>query len=246
MRIDILTTFPEMVDVPLQSSLMGRAREAGLLDVRVQNLRDFTRDKHRSTDDEQYGGGEGMVMSALPVIEAVESLAQTPPPPRVIFFSPQGPLFTQAKAESYAREQRLLFVCGHYKGIDERALEVLNAEELSIGDYVLTGGELPAVIVVDAVARLLPGVVGSMSSVMGDSFSSGLLDSPRYTRPREVRGRTVPDVLLSGNHENIARWRHEQALERTQARRPDIYRRWLESQAGSGDEGTESKKPTDV
>ena len=225
---------------------MGRAREAGLLDVRVQNIRDYTRDKHRSTDDEQYGGGEGMVMSALPVIEAVESLAQTPPPPKVIFLSPQGPLFTQEKAESYAREQRLLFVCGHYKGIDERALEVLDAEELSIGDYVLTGGELPAVIVIDAVARLLPGVVGSMSSVMGDSFSSGLLDSPRYTRPREVRGLSVPDVLLSGNHENIARWRHEQALERTKARRRDIYERWLESQAQNGEEAPESKKPTDV
>ena len=231
MRIDILTTFPEMLEAPLQSSLLGRACDAGILDVRLHNLRDYTSDKHRSTDDVQYGGGEGMVMNALPIIEAVDALSVESPKPRVVFPSPQGRVFTQSIAESYAREKRMLFVCGHYKGIDERALQVVDGEELSLGDYVLSGGELATLVVVDAVSRLLPGVVGSMNSVLEDSFTCGLLDAPRYTRPRVVRGLEVPEALLSGHHQAIAQWRLDQSVMRTRERRPDLYERWLASQS---------------
>ena len=198
MKIDILTTFPELVSEPLQASIVGRAQEAGFLDISIHNLRDYTNDKHRSTDDEQYGGGDGMVMNAMPILNAVRGIMAGDSDFRVLFPSPQGRIFTQEVAESYACEKRLLFVCGHYKGIDERAYEILKAEEISIGDYVLSGGELAALVIIDAVARLIPGVVGSMNSVNEDSFTSGLLDSPRYTRPREVEGFEVPDVLLSG------------------------------------------------
>ena len=229
MRADILTTFPEMLEAPLDCSLVGRAREAEFLDVRIHNLRDYTRDKHRSTDDLQYGGGDGMVMNALPIVEAVEALSSEGPPPRVIFPSPQGRVFNQSIAESYANEERLLFVCGHYKGIDDRAIQILQGEELSIGDYVLSGGELAALVVVDAVARLLPGVVGSMNSVLEDSFTCGLLDSPRYTRPREVRGLEVPEPLLSGNHRAIEEWRLQESIKRTKERRPDLYEAWVKS-----------------
>lgn len=233
MKIDILTTFPEMLEGPLNASIVGRARDAQLLDIRIHNLRDYTHDKHRSTDDEQYGGGDGMVMMAPPILEAVDSLSSEEPKPRIIFPSPQGPLFNQERAEELSREPRLLFICGHYKGIDERALQLTGGEELSIGDYVISGGELAVLVIVDAVMRLIPGVVGSMGSVEEDSFSCGLLDAPRYTRPQVVQNLEVPPILLSGHHQEIAKWRLEQSINRTRRQRPDLFKKWLESNATS-------------
>jgi tRNA (guanine37-N1)-methyltransferase len=218
----------------MDASIMARARASGAVNLRIHDLRDWSTDPHHKTDDEQYGGGDGMVMMAPPILDAVDDLsAQVGERPKIIVLTPQGRCFDQSMAEELAGCCYLILICGHYKGIDERVIEVLGADEISIGDYVLSGGELPAMVVIDAVVRLLPGVVGSMDSVLGDSFTSGLLDSPRYTRPREVRGRSVPAVLLSGNHGEIAAWRLEQARRRTAARRPDLYRRYCEREKGS-------------
>lgn len=231
MKIDILTTFPEMFTGPFDESIVKRAREFGLAEFTVHNLRDWTHDVHRKTDDEQYGGGEGMVMLAEPILAAVDELRlSSGVEPHVIVTTPQGRLYQQRDAEELSRNEHLIIVCGHYKGIDERVMDYLQPDEISIGDYVLTGGELPAMVIVDSVVRLIPGVVGSRSSVEGDSFTSGLLDAPRYTRPREIRGMNVPEVLLGGHHKQIEEWRHRQALERTQNRRPDLYRSYMESQ----------------
>lgn len=223
MRIDILTTFVNMFSGPFEESIVKRAAESGIVDIRVRNLRDWARGVHRKTDDEQYGGGEGMVMLAEPLIEAVgDLLADGPGNAKILVTTPQGDVFNQDRAESLAREEHLIIVCGHYKGIDERVMTHFRPEEISIGDYILTGGELPAMVIVDAVARLLPGAVNSFSSVEEDSFTSGLLDCPRYTRPREVRGMEVPSVLMGGNHARIEAWRRREALERTAARRPGL------------------------
>lgn len=228
MRIDILTLFPEMFDGPLNSSIIGLARQRDLLEVRVINIRDFTYDRHQVADDYPFGGGGGMVMKPEPIFEAVEHvLAGTgkgaPPSsrPRVILLCPQGKTFSQAKAAELSRAGHLVFICGHYEGVDERVRSIVD-EELSIGDYVITGGELAAMVVVDAVARLIPGVLGSAGGAWQDSFALGILEGPQYTRPREYRGMAVPEVLLSGDHERIRRWRRKEALRRTMARRPDL------------------------
>lgn len=225
MRIDIVTIFPEAF-VPLQISMLGRAQERGVLTVSVWNLRDFTADRHRQVDDAPYGGGAGMVMKPEPFFAAVDAIraAAGATTPRIILTSPQGKRLTHALAEQLAAEGHLVVLCGHYEGIDERVRDALTTDEISIGDYVLTGGELAAMVIADAVARLLPGVVGDAASVQVDSFSEGLLDYPHYTRPAEFRGQRVPAVLLSGDHEAIRRWRHAQRLRRTLGRRPDLLK----------------------
>ncbi|MDQ7840108.1 MAG: tRNA (guanosine(37)-N1)-methyltransferase TrmD [bacterium] len=222
MRIDIVTIFPEAL-APLEVSILGRARARGLVEISVVDLRDFTSDRHRQVDDLAYGGGPGMVMKPEPFFAAVEAL--TPPEgprPRVLLTSPQGRRFDQRAAEDLSRERRLIVLCGRYEGVDERVVEGLGAEEFSIGDYVLTGGELAAMVIVDAAVRLIPGVVGDAASVVAESFAGGMLDHPHYTRPADFRGLRVPEVLLSGHHEAIRRWRRREQLRRTLARRPDL------------------------
>lgn len=221
MIFDILTIFPEVCRTYCQTSILGRASAAGLIDVRLTDIRDFAHDKHRTVDDAPYGGGNGMVMKAPPVVEAIESLPDDPPGP-VVLLSPRGRLFTQEKARSYSKLERLVLVCGRYEGIDARVARLAVDEELSLGDFVLSGGELPALAVVEAVSRLLPGVLGGEESAARDSFSEGLLEHPHYTRPPEYRGLEVPEVLLSGNHAAIDRWRRKQALRATHMRRPDM------------------------
>ncbi len=232
MQIDIVTIFPRMVAAPLAESLLGRAIERGLLDVRVRDLRDYTSDRHRVVDDVPYGGGPGMVLKPEPLFRAVEAIAEERGrPDAVVLTSPQGRPFTHAEAERLSRLERVVLLCGRYEGVDDRVREHLATEELSIGDYVLTGGELAALVIVDAVARLRPGVVGDGESVVGESFVRGLLDFPHYTRPAEFRSHAVPPVLLSGHHQEIARWRKREAVRRTLARRPDLL-----SQASLDDE----------
>ncbi len=222
MRIDIVSIFPEALS-PLQVSVLGRARSRGVVQIEVHDLRDFTTDKHRQVDDVPYGGGPGMVMKPEPFFAAVESLALPgAAPPRVVLTSPQGRRFDQRMAEDLAREPHLVVLCGRYEGVDERVAAGLGADEVSIGDYVLSGGELAAMVIVEATTRLVPGVVGDEQSVKADSFSEGLLDYPHFTRPVEFRGMRVPEVLLSGHHERIRRWRRREQLRRTLARRPDL------------------------
>ena len=227
MQFDVFTLLPEVFPPYLESSILQRARQRGLIDVRVHDIRAHARDKHHTTDDTPYGGGGGMVMKPEPIFEAVESvlgargaseLVTVP----VILLTPQGRVFTQGVAEELARYERIALLCGRYEGVDERIREHLVTDEISIGDYVLTGGELPALIIIDAISRLLPGVLGDPTGAEDDSHSMGLLEYPHYTRPPEFRGWKVPDVLLSGDHGKIEKWRREQALARTFARRPDI------------------------
>ncbi|RAV20002.1 tRNA (guanosine(37)-N1)-methyltransferase TrmD [Paenibacillus contaminans] len=253
MRIDVLTLFPEMFEGVFQASILGKARDKGIVKLNAVNFRLYANNKHNTVDDYPYGGGGGMVLKPEPIFAAVEDLAasvreeQAPfspeglhndglpeesqvhaqgggegKPPRVILMCPQGETFTQKKAEELAKEERLIFVCGHYEGYDERIRQYLVTDELSIGDYVLTGGELPAMVVIDSVVRLLPGVLGNENSAVTDSFSTGLLEYPHYTRPASFRGWDVPDVLISGHHENIDKWRRRQSLERTWRRRPEL------------------------
>jgi len=221
-RIDLVSIFPDAF-APLRQSVVGKAIEHGLLEIHAHDLRDYASDRHRTTDDEPYGGGPGMVMKAEPFLRAVAAIeAASGSRGRVIVPSPQGRALTPAVARSLAAEAHLVFLCGHYEGIDERVPLALRADEVSIGDYVLTGGELAAMVIVDATARFTPGVVGDAASVAGDSFAAGLLDYPHYTRPPVVAGLDVPAVLLSGNHAEIARWRRKEALRRTLRRRPDL------------------------
>ncbi len=220
MKIDVLTLFPAMFAGPLDESIIKRARESGLLDLALHNLRDYAHDRHRTVDDRPFGGGPGMLLKPEPIFEAVEHLAS--PETRIILLSPSGRSFTQAIAHELALAPRLLLISGHYEGFDERVRQHLANDELSIGDYVLTNGALPAMVVIDAVARLLPGVLGHEQSAQEESFSHSLLEYPQYTRPADFRGMKVPDVLLSGNHAEIARWRAEQARLRTSERRPDL------------------------
>jgi tRNA (guanine37-N1)-methyltransferase len=229
MRCDIITLFPEMVTPVLESSMLKRGQEKGLLEVKVHNLRDYTLDKHKVADDLPYGGGAGMVMKAEPILRAVEQIRQPYEQRgervRVLLPSPQGRPFTQAYAQGLAADSRpMLIVCGHYEGIDERVRIALKPEEVSVGDYVLTGGELPALVIIDAAARLIPGVLGAPESVVEESFSEPLLEYPHYTRPGEVRGITVPEILLSGHHEAIRLWRRKEALRTTYERRPDLLK----------------------
>jgi len=221
MRIDVLTLFPEMFGAAIGSSILGRAQAAGLLTIRVWNIRDFAFDKHRTVDDIPYGGGAGMVMKPDVVVACIEHV-KTINPGKVVYLTPQGAVFNQTKAQSLAQEANLVLLCGHYEGIDQRIRDGWIDDEISIGDYVLTGGELPAMVVIDAVARLIPGVLGDETSAQEESFVNGLLEYPHYTRPAEFRGRGVPPVLLSGHHEQIRKWRLKEALRMTLARRPDL------------------------
>jgi len=231
MQFEVFTLLPEVFPPYLESSILNRARQKGLIDVRVHNIRDYTRDKHHTTDDTPYGGGGGMVMKPEPVFEAVESVLglaplQTQPETAsnipIILLTPQGRVFTQRVAEELSRHERIVFICGRYEGVDERIREHLVTDEISIGDYVLTGGELPALMIIDAVSRLIPGVLGDPTGAEDDSHSMGLLEYPHYTKPPEFRGWKVPDVLASGNHAKIDKWRREQALTRTFNKRPDM------------------------
>jgi tRNA (guanine37-N1)-methyltransferase len=219
-KIDVLTLFPAMFAGPLDESIIKRARQAGLLDLQLHQLRDWTHDRHKTVDDRPFGGGPGMLLKPEPIFEAVESLKRENT--RVVLMSPAGRKFDQGIARRLAQEQHLLIVTGHYEGFDERIRTALADEELSIGDYVLTNGALPAMVVIDTVARLLPGVLGDDASANEESFSNGLLEYPQWTRPAEFRGMKVPEVLVSGNHAEIAKWRAEQAQARTQERRPDL------------------------
>ena len=224
LRIDFVTIFPRMFDAFLAEGVIARGVKQRLLDVHVHDLREFATDKHRSTDDEAYGGGPGMVMLAEPILRCVESLIPHPSSliPHVIMTSPQGRKFTQEVAKELALKQQIVILCGRYEGFDERIRETLNPDEISIGDFVVSGGEIPAMLIADATGRMIEGVVGNSGSVEEDSFFNGLLDYPHYTRPEEMRGLRVPDVLLSGHHEKIRRWRREQALRRTLQLRPDL------------------------
>lgn len=223
MIIDILTIFPEMFDGPFSASIIKRAQEKGLLSINLINLRDFSRNKHRTVDDAPYGGGAGMVMAPQPFFEAIDWLkGRRNSLRRVILLCPTGQIFSQALANELAQEENLVLICGHYEGVDERVREHLVTDEVSIGDYILTGGELPAAIMVDVVSRLIPGVLGKSTSLQEETFQQGLLEYPQYTRPPVYRGYAVPEVLLSGHHEKVRRWRKKQALLRTLERRPEL------------------------
>jgi len=222
MKIDVLTLFPAMFAGPLDESIVRRAREARLLDLKIHNLRDWTHDRHKTVDDRPFGGGPGMLLKVEPLFEAIESVQREKT--RVILLSPSGRKFDQSIARELAQQDDLLLVCGSYEGFDERVREALADDELSIGDYVLTNGALPAMVVIDTIARLLPGVLGDDESSHDESFSHGLLEYPQYTRPAEFRGMKVPEVLLSGNHAEIEKWRREQAKLRTEKQRPDLLK----------------------
>jgi len=231
MQFDVFTLLPEIFPPYLDSSILNRARQKGLINVRVHNIRDYTHDKHHMTDDTPYGGGGGMVMKPEPVFEAVESVLGLEPPLSqptsasnipIILLTPQGRVFTQRVAEELSRYEQIALICGRYEGVDERIREYLVTDEISIGDYVLTGGELPALMIIDAISRLLPGVLGDPTGAEDDSHSMGLLEYPHYTKPPEFRGVKVPDVLVSGNHAKINKWRREQSLLRTFKKRPDM------------------------
>ena len=223
MRIDILTPFPKMFEGFLGESILKKAQDKGIVIIKICDLRDFTEDKHKTVDDYPYGGGSGMILKPEPIFRAIDELnKETDRKSRLLFMTPQGEPFTQEKAKVLSQEEHLTLICGHYRGVDERVVEALEPEEISIGDYVLTGGELAAAVVVDAVVRLIPGVLGDSDSAEGDSFTSNMLDHPHYTRPEEFRGMRVPEILLSGHHAKIDTWRKEQAHNRTQRKRPDL------------------------
>ncbi len=226
MRIDIMTLFPDCVDTVLSESIIGRAREEGYVEIHCHNIRDYSEDKHRRVDDTPYGGGMGMLMSPVPIYNCYEAicaeLPQTDTKRKVIYMSPAGQLFDHKKALEYSELDELIILCGHYEGVDERILEEIVDEEISIGDYVLTGGELPACVVTDSICRLLPGVLASAECYEKESIASGLLEYPQYTRPYEFHGKKVPDVLISGHHANIEKWRREKAEEKTRRCRPDL------------------------
>ena len=226
MQFNILTLFPEMVENGLQTSILGRAIQKGLIGIHAVNIRDYTQDKHNKVDDYPYGGGAGMLMQAQPVYDAWKAVAKPAEgkkPVRVLFMSPQGKTFSQEMAKELAQEEELIFLCGHYEGIDERVLEEIVTDYVSIGDYVLTGGELPAMVMIDSISRLVPGVLHNDDSAGDESFENGLLEYPQYTRPPVFLDKEVPEVLLSGHHENIRKWRHEQSVKRTKERRPDLW-----------------------
>jgi tRNA (guanine37-N1)-methyltransferase len=222
MKFDILTLFPDMFAGPFGESIIRRAVVNGLIDIRLHNIRDYAFDKHKTADDYPYGGGAGMVMKPEPLAACLETVSAERPGARVILTTPQGRPFNQSLAEDLAREDELLIICGRYEGVDERVRELFVDDEISLGDFVLTGGEIAAMVLVDAVSRLIPGVLGCGESATDDSFSDGLLEYPQYTRPSEFRGLEVPGVLLSGNHQEIARWRRRMALQRTWLKRPDL------------------------
>lgn len=225
MKIDILTLFPDMFRAITEESMLGRACEKGILDIRLTDIRDFSNDKHNKADDYPFGGGGGMVMMADPIFGAMESVQAQGK--KVIYMSPKGRILDEAKIKELAAEEELVILCGHYEGVDQRALDYWQAEEISIGDYVLTGGELPAMVLIDSVARLLPGVLGNENSALDESIYSGLLEHPQYTQPRSYRDMDVPEVLVSGNHKLIHLWKFRQQLELTKERRPDLFEQFL-------------------
>lgn len=223
MRIDVLTLFPEMFTSPLGFSIVKRAQQRGLVNIVLSNIRDFAKNSYKKVDDKPYGGGPGMVLMCQPVFDCIESVQeQDPQPSRVILLTPQGKKFDQQLARELAGEKRLILIAGHYEGFDERIRLGTNAQEVSVGDYILSGGELPAMVIIDAVVRLLPDALGDEDSAADDSFSDGLLEYPQYTRPEEFKAMKVPPVLLGGNHEKIEKWRKQQALEKTRKQRPDL------------------------
>ena len=225
MRFDIMTLFPDLVTTVLSESVIGRAQKSGAITIEAHNIRDYSKDKHRRVDDTPYGGGKGMLMMAPPIydcFEAILQMAGEQPRRRVVYLSPRGKVLTQAKAKELSELDHLVLLCGHYEGVDARVIEEIVDEEISIGDYVLTGGEIPACILVDAVARLVDGVLAAPECHENESHSAGLLEYPQYTRPVEFHGRVVPEVLLSGHHANIDKWRHEQSLEITRRMRPEL------------------------
>ena len=222
MRFDVLTLFPNMFSSPFQESIVGKAVDRGFVEIRMINIRDFTLDKHQIVDDAPYGGGQGMVMKVEPIVRAIEFVKSEDPSTRTVYLTPQGKPFDQNKARELSFHSHLVLLCGRYEGVDERVREFFVDEEISIGDYVLTGGELAAMVIIDAVSRLLPGVLGSERSAEEDSFCESLLEHPQYTRPFDFRGRSVPEVLLSGNHGAISFWRRREALKQTSIRRPDL------------------------
>ncbi|MEW5801167.1 MAG: tRNA (guanosine(37)-N1)-methyltransferase TrmD [bacterium] len=224
MLFDIITIFPEMIHGVIQKSIVRRAQDKGLVSIRVRNLRDFSEDKHHKVDDVPFGGGPGMVLKAGPLHRAVKAITQENSTARRIYLTPDGKIFNQEMARDLARESHLVLVCGHYEGIDQRVRDTLIDDEISIGDYVLTGGELPALVLLDAVVRLIPGALGSEESLEIESFSDHMLDYPQYTRPRVFEGMEVPQILLSGHHEEIRKWRRRQSLLHTLRRRPDLFR----------------------
>lgn len=238
MKIDVLTLFPDMFSGVFSQSILKKAKDQNLVTYHLHNFRDYSTDKHQKVDDYPYGGGAGMVLTPQPIFDAVEHLTeQSLKKPRVILMCPQGERYSQQKAEELSREDQLIFICGHYEGYDERIRQYIVTDEISIGDYVLTGGELASMVVIDSVVRLLPGVLGNKESAPCDSYSSGLLEHPHYTRPADFKGMLVPDVLLSGNHKKIDEWRAKESLRRTFKRRPDLLknrelskleRKWLE------------------
>ncbi len=228
MKFDVLTLFPETFDLVMKESIIGRAQEKGLVKINAVNIRDYTKDKHRKVDDYPFGGGNGMVMMCQPVFDAYKAVTEElKVKPKVIYMSPQGKVLTQKMAVELSKEEHLILLCGHYEGIDERIIDELVDEEISIGDYVLTGGELPAMVLIDSVSRLIPGVLSSEGSFSDESHFNGLLEYPQYTRPAEYEGTPVPEILLSGHHANIQKWRNEQALERTRIKRPDLYEKYI-------------------
>ena len=235
MRIDVLTLFPETFEGPLRASILGRALREGVAEVRLHNIRDYATDRHQVVDDYAYGGGPGMVMKPEPLADSIEAVrALQEPPGRVVLLTPQGRLFDQSVVDELSAEPRLILVCGHYEGVDERVRQHLVDDEVSIGDYVLSGGEIAALVVIDAVVRRQPGTLGSADSLLEESHSDGLLEYPQYTRPAEFRGWQVPDILLSGNHGEIARWRRRQRILRTAKRRPDLLEAALRKGAEPG------------
>lgn len=223
MRIDIITALPNIFFSPFNESMLKKAQERGVAEIVVHDLREFAHDKHKTVDDSPYGGGAGMVLKPEPVFECVEKLFEERNYDDVILLAADGETFEQSVANNLSLKQNLIFICGHYKGVDERIRERLVTREISIGDYVLTGGEIAALVVIDAMVRLLPGALGDSESALNDSFQTGLLDSPQYTRPAEFRGMKVPDILLSGDHEEVKKWREEMSIARTAKRRPDLF-----------------------
>lgn len=227
MRIDIISAVPDLLESPLNGSIVKNAKDAGIVEIHVHNLRDYSKDKHRKVDDYPYGGGAGMVMTPQPVFDCINKLKQERSYEDVIFTAPDGIRYNQQEANRLSLQKNVIFLCGHYKGVDQRVRDALITKEYSIGDYVLSGGELPVLLIIDSVVRLLPGALGDAESALDDSFQDGLLAPPVYTRPAEFAGLKVPEILQSGDHSKIQEWRYEQALEHTEKLRPDIYKKFI-------------------
>ena len=242
MNFHVLTLFPDMIEAGLHTSVTGRALKNGYIHLSAVNIRDYSKDKHKHVDDYPYGGGAGMVMQPEPIYLAYEDVTQNmEKKPRVVYVTPQGSVFNQSMAEEFSKEEDLIFLCGHYEGVDERILEEIVTDYVSIGDYVLTGGELPAMVVIDAVSRLVPGVLNNKESAETESFENGLLEYPQYTRPVEFEGMRVPDILLSGHHGNVDAWRLEKSVERTKKYRPDLYEAYVKEQESLQDKKKHKK-----